>query len=126
MLKYEFLNKEWIVSPTARRVYRVSATLSVALFFAVFVILANGGIPGASPSVARALFFAGSLGSGITLIGMEYFLFRFDDSHPFKQIVWFCVMLFPLLGAALYCFAVYSRSPVVKATCAVHTDSLPT
>jgi hypothetical protein len=64
MLKYEFLNKEWIVSPTARRVYRVSATLSVALFFAVFVILANGGMPGASPSVARALLFAGALGIG--------------------------------------------------------------
>jgi hypothetical protein len=33
MLKYEYISKEWIVSPTAGRVYRASAVLSVALFF---------------------------------------------------------------------------------------------
>jgi hypothetical protein len=47
---------------------------------------------------------------------MEFFLFRFDDSHPLKQIVWFLVMLVPLLGVALYCFIVYSRSNVLKST----------
>jgi hypothetical protein len=41
---------------------------------------------------------------------MQYFLFRFDDSHPMKQIFWFCVILFPSLGPALFCFTVYSRS----------------
>ena len=49
---------------------------------------------------------------------MEFFLFRFDDSHPLKQIVCFLVMLFPILGAALYCFIVYSRSDVLKNACA--------
>lgn len=38
----------------------------------------------------------------------------FDDSHPLKQMVWFLVILFPLLGASLYCFVVYSRSDVLK------------
>jgi hypothetical protein len=33
MVKYEYINKEWIVSLTARRVYRVSAALSITLFF---------------------------------------------------------------------------------------------
>jgi len=45
---------------------------------------------------------------------MEYFLFRFDESHPLKQIVWFCVMLIPMLGPGLYCFIVYSRSKIVR------------
>jgi len=43
MLKYEYINKEWIVSPTARRVYRASAALSVALFFSWWAILFVGG-----------------------------------------------------------------------------------
>jgi hypothetical protein len=49
MLKYEYINKEWIVSPTARRVYRASAVLSVALFFGWWAILFVGGVPSTSP-----------------------------------------------------------------------------
>jgi hypothetical protein len=49
---------------------------------------------------------------------MQYFLFRFDDSHPLKQIAWFCVMVVPLLGPSLYCLIVYSRSDLVKGTLA--------
>jgi|ERR1051325_3327847 hypothetical protein len=116
MLKYEYINKEWIVSPTARRVYRASATLSVALFFGWWVILFVGEIPPTIAPVIRLLLLAGVLGAGTTFVGMEFFLFRFDDSHPLKQVVWFLVMLFPLLGAALYCFVVYSRSNVVKSS----------
>lgn len=117
MLLYEFINKEWIVSPAARRVYRASASLSVALFFGCWAVLV-GGIPGSIAPVVRLLLLAGVLGAGVTIVGMEYFLFRFDDSHPLKQIVWFLVMLFPLLGAPLYCFVVYSRSEVLKRSCA--------
>ena len=103
----------WFVSPTARRVYRVSAGLSIALFCGVFTLLFEG-IPASNASLAKVFLFAGSLGAGITFIGMEYFLFRLDQSHRLKQVFWFCIMLFPLLGAALYCFLVYSRSPVLK------------
>jgi hypothetical protein len=101
MLKYEYINKEWIVSPTARRIYRASAALSVALFFSWCALLIVGGIPSTLAPVARPLLFAGVLGAGITFVGMEFFLFRFDDSHPLKQVVWFLVMLIPLLGPAL-------------------------
>jgi hypothetical protein len=45
MLTYEYINKEWIVSPAAGRVYRASAALSVALFFGWWAILFVGGIP---------------------------------------------------------------------------------
>lgn len=114
MQSYEYINKKWIVSPVARRVYRISASLSVALFFGLWVVLFQGAIADTSAPFARLLLFVGALGAGITFVGMEYFLFRFDDSHPLKQIVWFCVMLFPLLSAALYCFLAYSRSNALK------------
>jgi hypothetical protein len=116
MLKYEYINKDWIVSPTAHRVYCASAAFSVALLFSWWALLFVGEIPSTIAPVVRPLLLAGVLGAGITLVGMEFFLFRFDESHPLKQIVWFLVMLFPLLGAPLYCFIVYSRSNVLKST----------
>jgi hypothetical protein len=118
MLKYEYINKEWIVSPTARRIYRASAALSVALFFSWWALLLVGGIPPMIAPVVRPLLFTGVLGAGITFVGMEFFLFRFDDSHPLKQIVWFLLMLIPLLGPALYCFVVYAHSNALKSSCA--------
>jgi hypothetical protein len=33
-----------------------------------------------------------------------------------RKVFWFCVLLFPPLGPPLYCFIVYSRSDVLKAT----------
>lgn len=116
MLRYEYINKEWIVSPTAGRVYRSAAAVSVAFFFGWCAILFAGGIPSTIAPVVRVFLFAGVLGAGITFVGMEFFLFRFDDSHPWRQIVWFLVMLFPFLGPPLYCFVVYSRSGVLKST----------
>ncbi len=58
MLKYEYINKEWIVSPTARRVYRASAALSVALFFCWWAILVAGRIPETLVPVVRLLLLA--------------------------------------------------------------------
>ena len=123
MLKYEYINKEWIVSPTARRVYRTSAGLSMALFFGWWAILVVGRVPETIAPVVRLFLLAGVLGAGITFVGMEFFLFRFDDSHPLKQIVWFLVMLFPLLGPPLYCFVVYSRSSVLRSGCAKRAEN---
>jgi hypothetical protein len=125
MLKYEYINKEWIVSLTARRVYRVSAALSISLFFGWGAILFAGGIPSAIAPLVRLLLFAGVLGAAITLVGMEFFLFRFDDSHPLKQVLWFLLMLLPLLGAPLYCFLVYSRSNVLKSSYAERMEGAP-
>jgi len=81
------------------------------------VAVVSDGIPATLIPAARVLLFFGVLGAGITIVGMEYFLFRFDNSHPLKQMFWFCVMLLPILGAALYCFIVYSRSEVLKSSC---------
>ena len=124
MLKYEYIKKEWIVSPAARRVYRASAGLSAALFFGWWTLLVVGGIPQTLAPIVRPLLFAGVVGAGITFVGMEFFLFRFDDSHPLKQVLWFLVMLVPLLGPSLYCFMVYSRSDVLKSSCAKRPEAV--
>lgn len=109
MLRYEYINKEWIVSPAARRVYRTAAVTSLALYPTV-VGLMVGQIPSILMPVLKPLLLASVVGSGITVVGMEFFLFRFDDSLALKQILWFGAMLFIPLGPALYCFLVYSRS----------------
>ena len=124
MAWHELINKELIVSPVASRVYRISAVLSVALFFGWSILTSRSidNIPEITELFVHFFLFIGILGAATTTIGMEVFLFRFDNSHAIKQIFWFCVMLFPFLGAALYCFLVYSRSEVLKDACK-HTDS---
>jgi hypothetical protein len=42
MIKYEYINKEWIVSPTARRVYRTADSVSLTIYFTIAAILMNG------------------------------------------------------------------------------------
>jgi len=117
MLRNYYINKEWIVSPTARQVYRMGAVFSLALF-GIIIAVSLERLP-SSPFLLqglKTLFFLGVLGTGITTVGMEYFLFGFDDSSALKKTVWFCVMLFIPVGPALYCFFVYSRSKLVVPT----------
>lgn len=111
MNTYEFINKEWIVSPRARRVHRAAAAISLTLYFSVFAAVLNVKTP-----FLRQIVLLGVVGTALTLIAMEFFLFRFDVSPAWKQILWFFAMLIPPLGPALYCLVVYSRSPVFGAT----------
>jgi hypothetical protein len=113
MDKYEYIKKEWIVSRGARRVYRFSAFLSLTLLLWPWVADASATSEVAA-SIATALLLAGILGYVTSQAAMEIFLFRFDSSHALKQIFWFCVLLVPVLGAALYVFLVYSRSTVLS------------
>ena len=117
MRHYDYINKEWIVSRTARHVYRLAASLSLVLY-PILAAQIVGGVPKTLEPVLKTLLFTGIVGTAITALGMEFFFFRFDDSHPLKQILWFCVMIFLPLGPALYCFIVYSRSKVLKNSCA--------
>jgi len=109
MVKYELINKEMIVSLTARSVYRASAVISLTLYFSLGWITVNGPSP-----FIKQLLFVGVVATALTVVGMEVFLFRFDDSAAWKQIFWFGLMIFMPLGPALYCFAVYSRSKIVQ------------
>jgi hypothetical protein len=115
MFRYYYINRGWIVSRAARRVYRVAASLSLALFFVLLEVRLTEAIPGALVPVLKTIILAGVLGCATTMVAMEYFLFGFDDSSAMKKVFWFCVMLLPPLGPALYCFLVYSRSKLVNA-----------
>lgn len=117
MLRTYYINKEFIVSPSARRVYRAAAALS----FMLCLIILNRGVPNLFLPLARFMVFAGVLGAATTLVAMEYFLFNFDESGVLKKAFWFCVLLLPPLGPPVYCFLVYSRSEAVKA-CVTHGD----
>jgi hypothetical protein len=113
MLKYEYINKEWIVSSAARRVYRTAACASLVLY-PILIIAIMGMVPEILHPALRILLFASVVAAAITLVGMEFFLFRFDDSPALKQIFWFCAMGFVPLGPALYCFVVYSGSKALE------------
>jgi len=115
MLRYELINKEWIVSRTARSVYRAGAAVSMLLIPVLWFAIEGDGTLG---PFLRPLLFIGVLGMALTGLGMEYFLFRFDNSGPLKQIFWFCVLIFAPIGPAVYCFLVYSRSDILKRSCA--------
>jgi hypothetical protein len=104
----QYIPRAFFLTLAARRVYRISAILSVLLFFGWVQLFVFGVSPGSQPLV-RPFLFIGALAAGITYVGMQFYLLCFDNSHPLKQIVWFCVMLVPFLGSALYCLVVYSR-----------------
>jgi len=116
MLRYYYINKQWMLSAAARRTYRASAVLSLALFFVLYGIRLTARLGSAIPpgpfAIIKLVLFAGVIGAAITIVAMEYFLFGFDKSSSWRRIFWFCVLLLPLLGPALYCFLVYSRATI--------------
>jgi hypothetical protein len=112
-----YINKEWMLSVTARRVYRAAAILSLTLVPTLtwFIYLEN--YPDTSSTlllVVRRIVLAGILGTATTTIAMEYFIFGFDDSSGWKKTFWFTLIFLPAIGAPLYCLIVYSRSNVLK------------
>jgi hypothetical protein len=115
MLRNFYINKKWMVSGSARRVYLVAAWLSLGLFVIRIGLRLAGPMPEAIHPGFKIIVLACVLGAATVQVGMEYFLFGFDKSSLPKKIFWFCVMLLPFLGAALYCFLVYLRSDVFKA-----------
>jgi hypothetical protein len=110
MFRHYYINKEWIISATARRIYRIAAGFSLVLLLIRIALQFPGTIPDSLFPMTRSLLLAGIVATAITMVAMEYFLFGFDDSPESKRVFWFCVMLLPTLGPALYCFIVYSRS----------------
>ena len=110
MLRNYYINKRWIVSATARRVYRAAACLSLMLF--AIMILANLGF-GISQNILpfmRFLVLLGIFGTAMTLVAMEYYLFSFDKSSVWKKLFWFFVLLWPPIGPPIYCLVSYSRA----------------
>ena len=109
MMNHYFLPKEWMVSATARRVYRNAAVTSVAFFVLLVSLQFVGKVPNSWAAVVRLALLLGIGATALTLVAMEYFLFGFDKSSDGKKALWFTIMLLPILGAALYCLIAYSR-----------------
>jgi hypothetical protein len=86
MLRNYYINKEWMVSYTARRIYRIAAALSLALFFFLTAVRFTGGIPENLLPFLKVPLFACVLGAAITMVAMEYFLFGFDNSPALKKV----------------------------------------
>jgi hypothetical protein len=93
-----------------RRIYRTAAIMTFALLVILILLGWVGQIPDSLLPWIKLLLFLGVLGTAITFVGMEYFLFSFDSSSALTKVFWFCLMLLPLLGPPLYCFIVYSRA----------------
>jgi len=115
MLRYYYINEEWILSATARRIYRISASLSLILFLIMWAARMHVPIPPGVLPILRPLLFAGVVGAAITMVAMEYFFFAFDNMAVWEKAFWFFVLLIPPLGPPLYCFIVYSRSNLLTA-----------
>jgi hypothetical protein len=124
MQRYEYINKEWIVSSGARRVYRTAACASLALY-PILIVAIVGAVPEILHPAFRVLLFASVVAAAITAVGMEFFLFRFDDSPALKQMFWFCALVFVPLGPALYCFMVYSGSRALASIRANEVGKIP-
>jgi NADH:ubiquinone oxidoreductase subunit 6 (subunit J) len=124
MLRNYYINKEWMLSVTASRVYRASAVLSGALFLLIIALPFVAQVRESFLPIMRLFVFVGALGAAITIVAMEYFLFGFDNSSALKRLFWFLVMLLPLLGPSLYCFIVYLRSDVVRAARTGHSEQV--
>ena len=119
MNPHQYVKKEWIVSPAALRIFRVAALISLTLYVSLGWVLVNGATP-----LLRQIVLVGIFAMALTGAGMEAFLFLFDDSPAWKQVLWFLVMIFAPIGPALYCFIVYSRSTAIRAACAAQQDPL--
>lgn len=116
---YAFIKKEWIVSMTARRVYRTAAVVSLIMYPLLVAARLNQPVP-----LMKQLLLASLLATATNALAMETFLFRFDTSPALKQVLWFCAMIFIPLGPALYCFFVYSCSEAIQEARAVDPNRL--
>jgi hypothetical protein len=110
MLRNYYINREWLISPTARRAYRASASMTLILFLMLMSLNVVAHIPEGLLPFLKLLLLLGVLGTAVTLVAMEYFLFTVDTSSALTKVFWFFFMFAPLLGPPLYCFLVYSRA----------------
>lgn len=108
-----YVSKEWIVSFTARRVYRIASIFSVGFIAVILTFVFAEDALHESPILAllfRPALFTCLTGAVLTSAAMEYFYFGYDDLSRWNRVFWFFVLcLFPV-GAPLYCYKVYSRS----------------
>jgi len=115
------INRSWLFSLTAQRIYFVSALLALALTATLMGVHMAMRVAGTrtltrdAASVIRALLYPEVLGMAILWAAMWYFWFGFDRSHYFKRTIWFFLLFFVApFGPLLYYFVVYRRCVSVQ------------
>jgi len=73
MLRHELINKEWIVSRSARSVYRAAAVLSLLLIPLLWIAIEDPRMLGPLRSMLRPLVFVGVVGMALTGLGWNIF-----------------------------------------------------
>lgn len=111
------VDRSWLFSQTAQRVYFGSALLSIALvgtLIGVHSAMSAARAAAVTPlaaSVVKILLYPETLGAAILWVGMWYFWFSFDRSHYLKRAIWFCLLFFfAPFGPLFYYFIVYRRN----------------
>ncbi len=108
------INRSWLFSPLAQRIYFASALLTLA-FIATFlgvrmamVAAGTNALVAPASAVARTLLYPEIAGVAVLWIGMWYFWFSFDSSHYLKKAIWFVLLgVLAPFGTILYYFFVY-------------------
>lgn len=112
-MRHYFITRSWLVSLTARKIYRATAvaSLSVVIFPTLYRTLGEQALAIAwVDQVLRLGLLIAVLSTATTLVAMEYYFFAFDNSGAWVKTFWFLIAWLPPFGTALYCFLVYSRS----------------
>jgi hypothetical protein len=119
---YVFLvSDSWLISPIAKKVYFVSALLTIYVIGLLSAIIAATffaeGTLVQSPllaSVLKMLLFPGVLGTAALWIGMLYFWYQHHPSQSTTKPLWAAALwLLGPVGALLYFKLVYLRSPLL-------------
>lgn len=112
-MRYYLISEDWLISPTARKVYRWCAAISLLLLptYVLFFVLAKlGTLTPFTENLLRLLLILSVAATAVIWVAMEYFLFVIDESSGWAEIFWFLLMIFIGIGPALYVFFGYSRA----------------
>jgi hypothetical protein len=120
---YVFLvSDSWLISRIAKKVYVVSALLTLYVVCLLSTILlatifAEGTLV-QSPllaSVLKVLLLPGVFGTALLWIGMIYFWYQHHPNDGMSKPLWAAALwIFGPVGALLYFKLVYLRSPILN------------
>jgi hypothetical protein len=113
------INREWLLSQAAQRIYLGCAVLTFALVATItgthLAISAAGAsaLSADARSVVRTILFPEILGTALLWVSMWYFWFGLDRSHYLKKAFSFVLLFFfAPIGTVVYYFVSYRRQVV--------------
>jgi hypothetical protein len=110
------INREWLFSSTAQRVYLCCALLTIALLatlLATHVAISVAGVSELNSEarlLLRRFLFPQILGAALLWVSMWYFWFGFDSSPYVRKAASFVLLFFLApIGTLVYYFLTYRR-----------------